>query len=282
MRKVVIAASVVAVVLGGCATWPGRVKLPHRSLPYAEACPGFQDVRCHPDDDPRGLIYNLTPPPLARPNGVPAYGDLIGRAYRQPYQRGDIGRPCGASTSPFDSSHFDTTAAESSFEYSYRLNSTLNAGANADLVAAARAAGLPPAAADRLQAAARAAFNRARNREVSTTGRMHVVRLKTATIDELRLGSDPAFAACRQFLAQNTNYALMKAATVFHIERSASDTQIAEQIVADIKTNVTGLTDQQLATIEADVARVVGEQIRSALADRYIVWAATWLRPEDA
>ncbi|MDM8354001.1 hypothetical protein [Brevundimonas diminuta] len=146
---------------------------------------------------------------------------------------------------------------------------------------AATAAGLPPEVANRVQASARAAFSRAKNREVATKGRMLVVRLNIAATDGLRVGGNARLAECRQWLIDNEKYAVVKAATIFQIERSSSDTQVADQIISDIKANLSGLTEQQIASVSAAIDRTVKEQIRTALADRYVVWATTWIRPED-
>jgi hypothetical protein len=278
MKKLLFVTGAV-LLLSGC----GRVVLPHKTLSYKEACPGFDRVRCHPDDDPRALIFNLTPPVLEIIEKKPAYNRFLGRAYRQPYQRGDLGRYCNDAVVPLflEDVHFDTNSAAGTFVYSYKLKSTLDAGADADLVKAATAAGLPPAATEKIKAAAKVAYNRAKEREVSTTGRMRIVRLSTDTVEELRRGSGATLAPCRQFLIANPNYSLVKAMTVFHIENSSSDTQIASEIAASVKGSVAGVDDSTLANVNAAIDRSVEENIQTALSDRYLIWAVSWLRPED-
>lgn len=249
MRGLIMAATA-AFLLAGCGH--NRVVLPHQTMSYEDACPGYDRVRCHPDDDPRALIFNLTPPAITVENGQPNYSTFIGRGFNQPYRRGNIGRTCNTAVpSLFNpTTDFDHDSATSSFVYNYKLSSTLNAGAEVDLVAAATAAGLPPAATERVRAAARGAFNRARNRQVATQGRMRIVRLKTTVLDELRNGTGATLEPCRRFLAQNQGYAVVKAATVFHIERSSSDNQISSQIASEIKAAVQGVSADNLANVK--------------------------------
>jgi hypothetical protein len=277
MRKVLLVTAL-TLILAGC----GRVVLPHRTMSYSEACPGFQKVRCHPDDDRRALIFNKVPPPLTIKDEEPQYMAFLGRAYRQPYRTGDIGRPCNnAVPTLFTEKHMDTSAATGSFEYSYELKSALKAGADADLVKAATAAGLPPAATEKVQAAAEAAYNREKERKVATTGRMHVIRFPREVLDEIRFGTDPDLQACRDFLSENPDYALVKAMTVFHIDDSTSDTQITDDITASVTGSLDGVDGETLAKVNAAIERSVKENIQTALSDRYLVWAVSWLRPED-
>ena len=274
--------AIIAIVAGSLSGCVGKVQLPHKKLSYADACPGYQDVRCHPDDDPRALIFNLNPPVIENENGTPRYLAFVGRAYRQPYNRGALGRPCNdVAMTPFVDADRDSKSASGTFDYRYKLKSNLSASADVDLVKAAVAAGLPPGAKDNVAAAAKAAFEQAKEREVVTSGQMRVVRLWTTVLDEVRQGNTSRLTACRQFLKDNPDYAIIKAITVFHIGKSGSDASIANQIAVNIKASVTGADSEKLAAINSAIDSKVTEQIQSALEDRYIVWAATWLKPED-
>ncbi|MFO6430261.1 hypothetical protein ACLBKT_09255 [Erythrobacter sp. W302b] len=235
-----------------------------------------------PTMPPRALIFNLNPPVIEKVAGEPIYLSFVGRAYRQPYTRGALGSPCNnAATTPFAATDLDTQSASGTLDYSYKLESNLKAGADADLVQAAVAAGLPTGAVDCVEAAAKAAYDKAKNREVTTTGQMRIVLLKQIFVDEVRMDNNPRLAACRQFLQSNPEYALMKAITVFHIGKSQSASSIATRIAADVKASVSGLDATQLAAVKAAIDSKVTEEIQTALEDRYIVWAASWLKPED-
>lgn len=272
MRLIAIAAT--TVLLAGCA----GVQLPHKKLSYAEACPGFQKVKCAPDDDPAQLRFNLVSPIIQTDNGRPLYNEVLGRMYEQPYRRGLIGRYCNTAAAPlFTQADIDANSATSDFEYTYKLKSELDAGADADLVAALTAAGVPPAATDQVKAAAKAAYNRVKDREVATTGRARLVRLKPGVIAELMNGSDPKYAPCREALRASDSEAMVKAMTVFHIDDASASTSIKKEITSDIEASLEGTGAENIGAVRAALERTVSEQIESALSDRYFVWAVTWL-----
>jgi hypothetical protein len=261
----------------------GKVILPHKKLKDKDACPGFQNVDCAPDDDPSWLKFNLVPPTLfLGEDGNPEYNLFVGRAFRQPYQTGTIGRYCNLEPKVlFKTEHLDSKSATSGFEYKYKLKSSFGANAEADLVQAATAAGLPPAATEKVRAAAKAAYKRAKDREVVTNGRAILVRLKDPVVQELLYGSGADLEPCRKFLRDNKDFAIVKAMTVFHIKGSTSDTTIDDKIVADIKASLQGTGAENLADVGAAIEKTVNTQVKTALSDRYIVWGASWLRHDS-
>lgn len=263
-------------------TAPAKVKLPHKNMSDAEACPGFQSVNCAPDDGPR-LLFNLVPPVLEIDDaGKPRYELFLGRAFRQPYKQGMIGQYCdNGTTIPFRPSDYDLKSASSSFSYKYKLKSEFSASADADLVKALEAAGLPPASLDKVKAAAKAAYNRQKNREIITTGRALLVRLNDRTVQELLRGSNSELQGCRNFLRANSTVSIVKAMMVFKIENSSSMTDIHDSIVADVKASLADLNGDQLAGVQSALNRQVDTELKSALSDRYIVWSVTWLNSQS-
>jgi len=272
-----------SIALAGVAT-PARaqVQLPHKNLSYSAACPGFQHVQCAPDGDPRRLIFNLVPPVLEVVRGHPVYANLLGRTFDQPYTQGAVGRNCGSVASPFTNSHFDYGSATSPLTYNFTLESTLTVGAEVDLVQALVRAGLPSQLTAQVSAAAHASFTRNRNRIVSTTGRLLIARLKTSVIDQIRFGTGRnALTRCGAFLVANPRKALIKAMSVFYIRRSSAGTSIDQAIIADIQAILRGTSAEHIASVNVALNSHVRSLISSELSDRYIVWAVTWLRPED-
>lgn len=269
-----------ALTLPACA----GVQLPHKKLSYAEACPGFQKLKCVPDDDPRALRFNLSPPFLEIGDSGPRHATMLGKLYQQPYRRGANGRYCGTDDARqpiFDANHIDAQSATGSFDYSYKLSSDFGVGADADLVQALTAAGVPQAATDKVKAAANAAYKRAKKQTITTRGTMMVVRLKDQVVQSLMYGDSAALAPCRELINANPDWALVKAMTVFHIADASSTTNIDDQIAADIKASLDGIGQENIAKANAAIERVVTEEVKTALSDRYIVWAVTWLRKGD-
>lgn len=259
-----------------------KVVLPHKTLADKDACPGFQRVNCAPDDDPRQLRFNLVPPVLEIQDDRPAYHEFLGRAFAQPFTRGAIGRYCSSGAeNPFKAENVEAKSASSSFEYRFKLKSDFSASADADLVSAAVAAGLPREAKEKLTSAAKAAYSKAKNKEVVTTGRATLVRLPSALISELRFGNKPEWNECRNFLRANKDYAIVKAMMVFHILGSTSNTDLDEKLAADLKISLKGTSAENIASVQTAIDQTVQAQLKSALADRYIVWAVTWLQNDD-
>jgi hypothetical protein len=280
--RIFAAALLVTSTLVAAPVW-SDVRLPHKTMSYNEACPGFQKLKCAPDDDPRQLRFNVSPPVLEITSGGPAYNLFLGKVYPQPYRPGMNGRYCnvGSPSSILAPVDLDTQSASSSFEYTYQLKSNLGAGADVDLVQAATAAGLPPAAADKVRAAAKAAYKKAKDRKVRTTGVARLVRLRSDVLQEILHGTDARLEPCRALLRANPDSAMIKALTVFHIQDASSTTDIDTQIAADIKASLSATDTAKLADVNAAIDRTVHEQIKTALADRYLVWAVTWLKLDD-